>query len=96
MMQIIDAGLSCPIDQRPLPGLDGQRLEQFEAWRTWGAFNDAFADYAIGHPDASLAECEAIARRAAAEELRRLLKDRPAAPRLKTSSTSRPGSSIEA
>ncbi|WP_422928334.1 hypothetical protein [Singulisphaera sp. PoT] len=75
--------LSCPIDQRPLPNINGSGLTCEESRRINGAKNRAFAEYARSCPEASPAECDRVARKAAADEMRRLLKERPPAPPLK-------------
>ncbi|WP_422927005.1 hypothetical protein [Singulisphaera sp. PoT] len=75
-------GLSCPIDQRPLPTIQGVGLTGEESRRVNGARNRAFAEYARSCPEATLPECDVVARKAAHDELRRLLKERPAAPAL--------------
>jgi len=76
-------GLCCPIDQRPLPTVDGVGLTKEEAWRVTGAENRARAAYAHDCPEATLLEIDHVARKAAMDELRRLLMERPAAPPLK-------------
>ncbi|WP_422928592.1 hypothetical protein [Singulisphaera sp. PoT] len=78
-----ERGLSCPIDQRPLPTIQGVGLTCEESRRINGARNRAFAEYASSCPEATLIECEVVARKAATDELRRALMDRPAAPELK-------------
>ncbi|WP_422928569.1 hypothetical protein [Singulisphaera sp. PoT] len=78
-----DRGLCCPIDQRPLPMINGQGLTQSERWRVNGAQNRAMSSYAFDCPEASLSEIENVGRKAATDELRRLLMERPAAPALK-------------
>ncbi|WP_422931412.1 hypothetical protein [Singulisphaera sp. PoT] len=75
--------LYCPIDQRQLPNINGSGLTCEESRRINGAKNRAFAEYARSCPEASLPECERVARKAAADEMRRLLKERPPAPPLK-------------
>lgn len=78
-----ERGLCCPIDQRPLPTINGQGLEQREFWRINGAQNRAMASYGFDCPEASQAEIERVGRLAATDELRRVLAERPAAPALK-------------
>lgn len=75
-------GPHTPIDQRPLPTIYGAGLTEEETRRVTGARNRARAYYARECPDASDTELERVARLAATDELRRALKDRPAAPPL--------------
>ncbi|WP_422931419.1 hypothetical protein [Singulisphaera sp. PoT] len=74
------APLSCPIDQRPLPNINGSGLTCEQSRRINGAKNRAFAEYAHSCPEASLIDCERVGRKATADEMRRLLKERPPAP----------------
>lgn len=78
-------GICCPIDQRPLPTVDGVGLTSEEFRRVTGAENCAWAAYAFDCPQASLIEIDHVARKAATDELRRVLRERPAAPALATS-----------
>lgn len=77
-------GRCTPIDQRTLPTIEGAGLTTEEFRRVTGAENRARAAYAEGCPEASFAECHRVGVLAAKDELRRALKDRPAAPELKT------------
>ena len=77
-----ERGLCCPIDRRPLPMINGQGLTSEEFDRVNRAKNRAWHAYAVDCPEATLPECDVVARKAATDELRRLLMERPAAPAL--------------
>jgi hypothetical protein len=62
----------------PLPTIYGAGLTAVEFDRVNGARNRAHAAYARDCPEASLAECDRVARMAATDALRRVLGDRPA------------------
>lgn len=62
-----------------LPTVHGAGLDQSERFRLNGAFNRARVAYARDCPDADAIELDRVAKLAAADELRRLLRDRPAA-----------------
>ena len=78
-----ERGLCCPIDRRPLPTIDGVGLEAGELARLGRARTRAMAAYAKDCPFADRAEVEYVGKKAATDELRRLLMERPAAPELK-------------
>ncbi|WP_422928588.1 hypothetical protein [Singulisphaera sp. PoT] len=79
-----ERGLCCPIDRRPLPTIDGVGLEAGELARLGRARTRAMAAYAKDCPFADRAEVECVGKKAATDELRRLLMERPAAPELVT------------
>ncbi|WP_406699168.1 hypothetical protein V5E97_09845 [Singulisphaera sp. Ch08] len=75
-------GRSTPIDSRTLPAIDGSGLTIQEWFRVNGCRNRAKAAYAVDSPMAEHDEIEYVGRKAAQDELRRTLKDRPVAPEL--------------
>ncbi|WP_422930867.1 hypothetical protein [Singulisphaera sp. PoT] len=91
-----ERGLCCPIDQRPLPKINGQGLTSEEFDRVNRAKNRAWHAYAVDCPEASLPECDVVARKAATDELRRLLMERPSAPALATAVEVEPEVAVEA
>jgi hypothetical protein len=72
-------GLHSAIDSRTLPTIEGRGLTEAESTRVTGAQNRARTGYGMMAPDATFPEIERVATLAATDELRRCLKDRPAA-----------------
>src|SRR5689334_4695373 len=70
---------SRPPDVCELPTIRGAGLSRDEMFRVNGARNRARAAYARDCSDASPGELDRVADRAATDELRRLLRDRPPA-----------------
>lgn len=69
-------GLSCPIDQRPLPTIEGVGLEAYELRRVQWARNRAEAAFSLGCDPSDLDLVASVGRDAAREELKRVLRER--------------------
>ena len=69
-------GLSCPIDQRVLPTIEGRGLEAYELRRVECARNAAEAAFSLDCDPCELDLAASVGRAAAREELKRVLRER--------------------